>query len=219
MMEWRGTTVHRRCPLTRIAALLSLTVMAASSARASAETVPFMRLEFETLADREDRFQPSFALMAGASASDGALGGFAFAWVGERHAEAYAGFSLAFPAGPGRLWTAYGLGIEQSRKPAEDRNPIRLAFLASYDAPKHLFWLQTELGATNKVFVEPYAYARWAWKATAEFDLGVMARRHAGIGPRLDFWLHRPGLGLWLAPLYDPESGGFAFMAAFSSGY
>lgn len=197
---------------------LCLVLAAGVPSSAEADTVKRLSVEFETLITKEDSFQPGTAILAAVSAKDGALGGFVFSWVGETYAESYGGLTLTFPVASGFLWTAYGIGIEQSAEP-DDHSPLRFGGMAMLNLPKHLLFVQAEIGATQKKFVEPYWYVRYAWKPNEQFDLGIMSREFAGIGPRIDFWLHRPGLGVWVAPLYDPDTESWRAMLTFAAGY
>ena len=197
---------------------LSLVLVFDAVPSAEADTAKRLSVEFETLITKEDSFQPGVAVLTAITAKDGALGGFVFSWAGETYAEAYGGFTLTFPVGRGHLWTAYGIGIEQSDAP-DDHSPLRFGGMAILDLPRHLVCARTEIGATQKKFAEPYWYVRYAWKPNEQFDLGIMAREFAGIGPRIDFWLHRPGLGVWAAPLYDPDTASWRAMLTFTTGY
>lgn len=200
-------------------AILSLlAILPLGTRTASAETDKLLVVEFETLVTAEDSFRPGVAVLTAVQASDGALGGFISSWVGETYAESYGGFSLAFPLGDGHLWTAYGIGIEQSVAP-DDHSPLRLGAITVFESPEHLLSVQLEIGATQRNFVEPYYNFRYAWKTKDWFDFGIMARKFAGIGPRMDFWLHQPGFGIWVAPLYDPDSRALAGMITLATGY
>lgn len=185
---------------------------------AQAEAEKAFVLDFESLSTEEDSFQPGVAAFTSITATDGALGGFAFALVTETYAEAYGGPSLTFDHSGVLVSVGFGIGIEQSAG-VTDRNPARFGGYFLFDSDQHLFSIIGEIGLTNKDFVEPYSYARYAWHAHESFDLGLIARRYAGIGPRIDFWMHRPGLGIAVSPLYNPESESWAGMLTFTTGY
>lgn len=199
--------------------LLPIVLVAAFVSTAKADTKKVLTLQFETLITEKDSFQPAFSVFHGIEATDGALGGFIFALVTESYAQAYTGPSLTFPLGKeGFLQAGFGIGIEQSSAP-DDRNPLRLGSYVYIEANQHIIALIAEIGATNKKFAEPFYYGRYAYRANEFFDFGVMARRFSGIGPRIDFWLHNPGLGVWAAPLYDPETEAWGGMLTFMTGY
>lgn len=202
-----------------LSVLLSLVLLACLASTAKADTNKVLSVQFETLITEEDDFQPIASVFHGVEATDGALGGFVFSTVSKDYAQAYGGPSLAFPLGKaGFLQTGFGVGIEQSAAP-DDRNPLRFGSYVYVEANQHIISLIGEYGATKKDFVEPFYYVRYAYRANEFFDFGVIGRRFAGFGPRIDFWLKNPYAGVWAAPLYDPETDSWRGMIAFSTGY
>jgi hypothetical protein len=197
---------------------LAFLTVVTQEAQATADTEKDLLVEFESLSTAEDSFKPIASVFHIVSAKDGALGGFIFSEVTEEHAQAYAGLTLRFRYPGLRVTGGSGIGIEQGTE-VTDRNPLRLACFLIIEGERHMVHVIAETGANNREFVSPNGFAHYAWKAHPHFDFGLVARRHAGIGPRIDFWLHRPGLGVAFSPLYDPERKGFAGLLTFSTGY
>ena len=197
--------------------ILSFILLGSLSSTAMADKS--LTLEFNTYINRSDELQPTVRLTHRVKADTGAFGGYVYALVNAKYAEAYGGPTLTFPFGKnGFLETGFGIGIEQSEL-VDDRNPLRLAAHFLIDTKKHLLFGRFETGASRKDFVEQNYYARYAYHAGEHFDLGVMASRYEGVGPRIDFWLKKPHLGIWFAPTYDYESDAFGAILTFSTGY
>jgi hypothetical protein len=176
-------------------------------------------VEFETLITEADSFQPLASVFHNVSAKDGALGGFVFTQASEEYAQAYGGMSLAFPLGNrGSLLACFGIGIEQSADPS-DHSPLRLGSQMRIETDRHVITIIAEVGGTQREFTEPRYDVRYAWIPEEHFELGVMARDGAGVGPRIDFWLDRKVAGVWAAPLYDLSSGEIGGMLTFVVGY
>lgn len=197
-------------------AAMALTICSMTTS-AYADTEKSLALVLEVLTDGDDH-EPGVTVFHHLQAADGALGGYVFSLMDPEYAVIHGGPTLTFGQGDTMWRIGFGAGIEQNFRP-DDRNPLRLATFGLYTHGRHSMLAILEIGADQRKFIEPFWNASYAFTANQWFDFGLISRRHVGTGPTMNFWLHRPGLGIGLSPVYDHETEAFAFELSFMTGY